>query len=198
LQSTPSPGSKKKKKAQASKSTPSPGPKKKNRRKMRSTPSPSLTQEEPPASGAQELSIPLVPNYDVLVGMTSVNKVEFFRDLRRRYKYTRPYLVKAYDLVHDFCKCDIRFVHVVHPKKVVKPKKNKGDSDNDEKKAGVLKSFPKMNERKSPYSDVQQKKTGKPKKDKGHAADKEKKAGVSDPSSQRTKGDSPDSVVKHK
>jgi hypothetical protein len=78
LQFTPSPGSKKKKKAQVSKSTPSPGPKNMNRRKTRSTPSPSSTKEEPPATGVQESFVPSVTNYDELVGMTTVDKVEFF------------------------------------------------------------------------------------------------------------------------
>jgi hypothetical protein len=80
----------------------------------------------------------------------------------------------------------------------VKPKKDEGDSDEEEKKAGVSKPSLKLTEGDSPNSVVQPKKSGKPRKDKGDAADKEKKAGVSDSSSKPTKGDSPDSVVKQK
>ncbi len=192
LRSTPSPGSKNKKKAQASKATPSPGLKKKKGRKTRSTTIASSTKKKPPVAGAQESSIPLVPDYDVLVGMTSAEKIEFFRDMRRRFKYTRPYIAHAYDLVHDFRKCDIRVVHIIRPKKSAKPKKDEKDSDDNEKKAGALKPSPKAKESESPPAVVQQKRSGKPQKDKGDAVDKDKKAGVSDSSSKPTEGDSPD------
>ena len=196
LRSTPSPGSKNKKKAQASKATTSPGLKKKKGRKTRSTTIPSSSKKKPPVTGAQESSIPLVPDYDVLVGMTSAEKIEFFRDMRKRYKYTRPYIAHAYDLVHDFRKCDIRVVHIIKPKKSAKPKKDEKDSDDNEKKAGALKPSPKAKESESPPAVVQQKRSGKPQKDKGDAVDKDKKAGVSDSSSKPTEEDSPDPGVR--
>jgi hypothetical protein len=46
-------------------------------------------------------------------------------------------------------------VHVVQPKKSAKPKKDKGDSDDEEKKAGVSKPSPKLTKGESPHSDVQ-------------------------------------------
>jgi hypothetical protein len=108
--------------------------------------------------------------------------------------------------VHDFRKCDICVVHVVQPKKSAKPKRDEGDSDNEEKKAGVSKPSPKLTKGESHDSIVQPKKSSKPKKDKGDSPDsivkqkegeddEEKKAGVSDPSTKVTQGDSPNSSI---
>jgi hypothetical protein len=54
-------------------------------------------------------------NFDALVGMDSLSKAAFHRTLRRHPKYTQPYLDHAYDIVHDFRKCDIRVLHVIDP-----------------------------------------------------------------------------------
>jgi hypothetical protein len=55
-------------------------------------------------------------NFDALVGMDSLSKAAFHRTLRRHPKYTQAYLDHAYDIVHDFRKCDIRIWHVIEPK----------------------------------------------------------------------------------
>jgi hypothetical protein len=55
-------------------------------------------------------------NFNALVGMDSVSKAAFHRTLRRHQKYTQSYLDHAYDIVHDFRKCDIHFLHVIEPK----------------------------------------------------------------------------------
>jgi hypothetical protein len=55
-------------------------------------------------------------NFDALVGMDSLSKAAFHRSLRRHPKYTQAYLDHAYDIVHDFRKCDIRVWHKISPK----------------------------------------------------------------------------------
>jgi hypothetical protein len=55
-------------------------------------------------------------NFDALVGMDSLSKAAFHRTLRRHPKYTQAYLDHAYDIVHDFRKCDIRVLHEIEPK----------------------------------------------------------------------------------
>jgi hypothetical protein len=54
-------------------------------------------------------------NFDALVGMDSLSKADFHMTLRF-HKYTQPYLDHAYDIVHDFHKCDIRVLHEIEPK----------------------------------------------------------------------------------
>jgi hypothetical protein len=48
--------------------------------------------------------------------MDSVSKAGLHRTLRRHQKYTQAYLDHAYDIVHDFRKCDIRFLHKIEAK----------------------------------------------------------------------------------
>jgi hypothetical protein len=55
-------------------------------------------------------------NFDALVGMDSLSKAAFHWTLRRHPKYTQAYLDHAYDIVHDFRKCDIHVLHVIQPK----------------------------------------------------------------------------------
>jgi hypothetical protein len=54
-------------------------------------------------------------NFDALVGMDSLSKVAWHMTLRF-HKYTQPYLDHAYDIVHDFRKCDMRVLHAIEPK----------------------------------------------------------------------------------
>jgi hypothetical protein len=115
----------------------------------RSAPSPgSKKKKSPPATGANESSMPSVGNLDELVGMDSFTKVTFQRQLHRDYKYTKSYLDDAYNIVHDFWKCDI---HIVHE---VKPKKGEAVSDDEEKKAGVSDPSRKQTKGDSPNSNT--------------------------------------------
>jgi hypothetical protein len=72
-------------------------------------------------------------NFDALVGMDSLSKAAFHRTLRRHPKYTQAYLDHAYDIVHDFRKCDIRVLHVIEPKEggAVQDNKDKKDCKPD-------------------------------------------------------------------
>jgi hypothetical protein len=72
-------------------------------------------------------------NFDALVGMDSVSKAAFHRTLRRHPKYTQSYLDHAYDILHDFRKCDIRVLHVIEPKEggAVQDDKDKKDGKPD-------------------------------------------------------------------
>jgi hypothetical protein len=55
-------------------------------------------------------------NFDALVGMDSLSKAVFHWTLLKHPKYTQAYLDHAHNIVHDFCKCDIRFLHEIDPK----------------------------------------------------------------------------------
>jgi hypothetical protein len=90
-------------------------------------------------------------NFDALVGMDSFSKASFHRKLLRHPKYTQAYLDHAYDIVHDFRKCDICRLLVIDPREggAVQDDEKKKDSepelntktgeaalDNEEKKVG--------------------------------------------------------------
>jgi hypothetical protein len=62
--------------------------------------------------------------------MDSLSKAAFHRTLLRHLKYTQAYLDHAYDIVHDFRKCDICVLHVID--------RNEGGAvqDDGEKKDG--------------------------------------------------------------
>jgi hypothetical protein len=115
---SPSPGPKADEYQPATQYTPSPGPiPDKNRPRTRSTTSPDPKKKEIFLSaGADESLMHLGRNFDALVGMDSVAKTAFHMTLRRHPKYTQAYLDHAYDIVHDFRKCDIRVLHVIKPK----------------------------------------------------------------------------------
>jgi hypothetical protein len=55
-------------------------------------------------------------NFDALVWMDSLSKAAFHQTLLRHPKYTQAYLDHAYNIVHDFRKCDIRVLHEIEPK----------------------------------------------------------------------------------
>jgi hypothetical protein len=115
---SPSPGPKADEYQPATQHTPSPGPfPDKNRPRTRSTTSPDLKKKQSPLSAvADESLMHSGRNFDALVGMNSLSKAAFHRTLRRHPKYTQAYLDHAYDIVHDFRKCDIRVLHVIEPK----------------------------------------------------------------------------------
>jgi hypothetical protein len=48
--------------------------------------------------------------------MDSQSKAAFHRNQCIHQKYTQAYLDHAYNIVHDFRKCDIRFLHEIKPK----------------------------------------------------------------------------------
>jgi hypothetical protein len=54
-------------------------------------------------------------NFDALVGMDSVSKAAFHHTLGF-HKYTQAYLDHAYNIVHDFRKCDIWVLHKIEQK----------------------------------------------------------------------------------
>jgi hypothetical protein len=72
-------------------------------------------------------------NFDALVRMDSLPKAAFHRKLLRHLKYTQAYLDHAYNIVHDFRKCDIRVLHVINPKEegVVQDDEEKKDSERE-------------------------------------------------------------------
>jgi hypothetical protein len=115
---SPSPGPKADKYRPATQYTLSPGrTPDKNRATTRSTPSPDPKKKMSPLSaGADELLVHSLRNFDALVGMDSLSKAAFHRTLLRYPKYTQAYLDHAYDIVHDFRKCDIRVLHVINRK----------------------------------------------------------------------------------
>jgi hypothetical protein len=115
---SPSPGPKADEYQPATQYSPSPGPfTEKNRPRTRSTTSPDPKKKQSSVSAvANGSSMHSGRNFDALVGMDSVSKAAFHRSLRRRQKYTQAYLDHAYDIVHDFHKCDIRVLHVIEPK----------------------------------------------------------------------------------
>ena len=85
-------------------------------------------------------------NFDALVGMDSFTKNTFHWQQRAAHKHTQSYLGHAYDIVHDFCKCDIRFLHKI------KPKKGEAGLDDEEKKVGEPEPSKEPNEEGSPNS----------------------------------------------
>jgi hypothetical protein len=115
---SPSPGPKADEYQPATQYTPSPGPiPDENRPATRSTPSPDPKKKQSPLSaGADESLMHSGRNFNVLVGMDSLSKAAFHRTLLRHPKYTQAYLDHAYNIVHDFRKCDIRVVHEIDPK----------------------------------------------------------------------------------
>jgi hypothetical protein len=115
---SPTPGPKADEYQPATQYTPSPGPTPdKNRPATRSTPSPDPKKKQSPLSaGADESLMHSGRNFDALVGMDSQSKAAFHRTLPRHPKYTQAYLDLAYNIVHDFRKCDIRVLHVIQPK----------------------------------------------------------------------------------
>jgi hypothetical protein len=84
------------------------------------------------SAGADVLLMHSGRNFDALVGMDSLSKAAFHRTLLRHPKYTQAYLHHAYDIVHDFRKCDI---HVLHK---INPKEGGAVQDDEEKKDGKL------------------------------------------------------------
>jgi hypothetical protein len=100
-QYTPSPGLTSDKKTTTTGSTPSHVPKKK---------------QSPLSAGADEPLMHSGRNLNALVGIYSLSKAAFHRTLLRHPKYTQAYLDHAYDIVHDFRKCDIRVLHEIDPK----------------------------------------------------------------------------------
>jgi hypothetical protein len=129
---SPSPGLKADEYQPATQYTPSPGPTPdKIRATTRSTPSPDPKKKQSPLSAcADESLMHSVRNFDALVGMDSLPKAAFHRTLLRHPKYTQAYLDHAYDIVHDFRKCDICVVHEIDPKE------GGAFQDDEEKKDG--------------------------------------------------------------
>jgi hypothetical protein len=115
---SPSPGPKADEYQPATQYSPSPGPfTEKNRPRTRSTTSPDPKKKQSPVSAVPNESLMRSGrNFDALVGMDSVSKAAFHRNRRRYQKYTQAYLDHAYDIVHDFRKCDIRVLHESEPK----------------------------------------------------------------------------------
>jgi hypothetical protein len=128
----PSPGPKADKYQPATQYTPSPGPMSdKNRATTRSTPSPDSKKKQSLLSaGADESLMHSGRNFDALVGMDSLSKAAFHRTLLRHPKCTQAYLDHAYNIVHDFRKCDICVLHVIDRKE------GGAVQDDEEKKDG--------------------------------------------------------------
>jgi hypothetical protein len=129
---SPSPGPKAVEYQPATQYTPSPGPiPDKNRPTTRSTTSPDPKKKQSPLyAGTDESLMHSGRNFDALVGMDSQSKAAFHRTLRRHPKYTQAYLDHAYDIVHDFRKCDICVLHVIEPKE------GEAVQDDEDKKDG--------------------------------------------------------------
>jgi hypothetical protein len=107
LSMSPSPGPKADEYQPATQYTPSPGLKPaKNPKKKQS----------PFSAGADESLMHSGRNFNTLVGVDSLSKAAFHWTLLRNPKYTQAYLDHAYDIVHDFRKCDICVLHVIDPK----------------------------------------------------------------------------------
>jgi hypothetical protein len=128
----PRPGQKADEYQPATQYTPSPGPTPdKNRPRTRSTTSPESKKKQSPLSaGADESLMHSGRNFDALVGRDSLSKAAFHWTLPRHPKYTQAYLDHAYDIVHDFRKCDIRVWHEIDPKE------GGAVQDDEEKKDG--------------------------------------------------------------
>jgi hypothetical protein len=129
---SPSPGPKAAEYQPATQYTPSPGPiPDKNHPRTRSTTIPDPKEKQSPLSAvADESLMHSGRNFDALVGMDSLSKAAFHRTLRRHPKYTQAYLDRAYEIVHDFRKCDIRVLHVMEPKE------GEAVQDDEDKKDG--------------------------------------------------------------
>jgi hypothetical protein len=119
---SPSPGPKADEYQQATQYSPNQGPfTEKNRPRTQSTTSPDPKKKESPVSAvANESPMHSARNFDALVGMDSLSKAAFHMTLRF-HKYTQAYLDHAYDIVHDFRKCDICVLHEIEQKKDCKP-----------------------------------------------------------------------------
>jgi hypothetical protein len=121
---SPSPGPKADEYQPATQYSPSPGPSQtwtwfteKNRPRTRSTMSPDPKKKQSPVYAvADESLMHSGRNLDALVGIDSQSKAAFHRTLRRHPKYTQAYLDHAYNIVHDFRKCDIRVLHIIELK----------------------------------------------------------------------------------
>jgi hypothetical protein len=112
---TPSPGPKAEKKRPATQYAPRPGlTMDKNLATTQSSPSPDPTKKKSPLASVADQS-----NFDALVGMDSLPKAAYHQNLLRYPKYTQPNLDHAYNIVHDFRKCNIRVLHVIDPKEGV-------------------------------------------------------------------------------
>jgi hypothetical protein len=150
----PSPGLKAEKYRPAAQYTSSPGPTPdKNRATTRSTPSPDPKKKKSPlAAGADESLMHSGRNFDALVGMDSLTKGAFHRNLRRHPKYTQSYLDHAYDIVHDFRKCDICVLHEIRPKEgeAVQDDKEKKVGEPDPTKKSIEIGSPNSNKTDSP------------------------------------------------
>jgi hypothetical protein len=129
---SPSPGPKVDEYQPATQYPPSPGPfPDKIHPRTRSTMSPDPKKKQSPLSAvADESLMHSGRNFDALVGMDSLSKAAFHRTLCRHPKYTQAYLDHAYDIVHDFRKCDIRVLHEIDPKE------EGAVQDDEEKKDG--------------------------------------------------------------
>jgi hypothetical protein len=132
---SPSPGPKADEYPPATQYSPSPGPfPDKDCPRTRSTTSPDPKRKQYPVSAvADESLMHSGRNFDALVGMDSQSKAAFHRTLRRHQKYTQAYLDHAYDIVHDFRKCDICVLHVIEAKEgeAVQDDKDKKDCKPD-------------------------------------------------------------------
>jgi hypothetical protein len=131
----PNPGPKADEYQPATQYTPSPGPTPdKARATTRSTPSLDPKRKQSPLSaGADEPLMHSGRNFDALVEMDLLSKAAFYRTLLRHPKYTQAYLDHAYDIVHDFRKCDICVLHKIDPKEggVVQDDEEKKDGKPD-------------------------------------------------------------------
>jgi hypothetical protein len=95
--------------------------------------------------------------------MHSLSKAAFHRTLCRHPKYTQAYLDHAYDIVHDFRKCDIRVLHDIEPKEggPVQDDEDKKDGKPDPTEKSVEIGSPEPKEG-GPVQDDEDKKDGKP------------------------------------
>jgi hypothetical protein len=131
----PSPGPKTDKDQPVTQYTPSPGlTPDKNRPTTRSTPSPDPKKKQSPflSAGDDESLMHSGRNFDTLVRVDSLSKAGFHWTLLRHPKYTQAYLDHAFDIVHDFCKCDIRVLHKINPKEGGAVQDDKEKKDNNQ------------------------------------------------------------------
>jgi hypothetical protein len=131
---SPSAGPKVDKYQPATQYSPNQGPfTEKNRPRTQSTTSRDPKKKQSPVSAvANESLMRSGRNFDALVGMDSLSKVAWHMTLRF-HKYTQAYLDHAYDIVHDFRKCDIHILHEIEPKEggAVQEDKDKKDCKPD-------------------------------------------------------------------
>jgi hypothetical protein len=90
----------------------------KNRATTGSTLSPDQNKKKqsPLSASADESLLHSGRNFDALVRMDSLSKAAFHWTLLRHPEYTQAYLDHAYNIVHDFRKCDICVLHEINPK----------------------------------------------------------------------------------